>query len=1659
MVLLASTLAYLSLAQPLQPNATSLRIKTANVNGNLDFTVAEFGFQFSEPIYFQYPAPCPAGRCPLELQQAYIDENPCSFMACDFTLKGADCGKARLPECESLCAAQRDKFCPPIQDWIVLELGIETKPIEVDFRWTGVNLRVNFDRPCKALVAQITSLWGGDGILLYDVDNIAPTTDDCCQFAQQPPGFNAICPSAIQCYRYGTYFLRLRTFIASDLVTVRVFALDIEDGPQRTQSLPDAPPMVYPDPDFPFHIPLQWSVPFTYTYPGDAGYVPVLVSSYYCGFVTLQVNLDAYDPNLNSELIFVLVSTDPMNPFPSSISSDMHFIYQPTVKIHICQLDPTLPPARVFALVVRNNGAALGTPGTVTITADYDREGLIPPMPPQKAGNIGTWSNSTTWPAVNWYGYGAGLKISCPNATMTCLPGCEKFGCCENTWPAYPTSPSLQPLYPVPYPLRYRNEGTFGSDFAYLPGELDPYRTGVAMVLEQNFGGSIKYGPMGPNWRELLPQCTVSPGISSMGTLDGRWISGSFQPQLIEQDQCNYERFSVISHNMDKIFDLFVQPDPDDIGTARPLSLRYRADILTVLDDWIDCREYVDHELLQIKTVHLTADHTKICPEYSEHDPCCNPSLAWNECCIPRSLEFELEISSDPVADFNQQCQQSQCSLPILQSYVEGNLIDAAGGCEPTSLQTPSQVTTQAISAFARCLEASFGNDFEGIACHTDGECPSDSCDLVAHICRGNISALTRIFVSCVVDTVPPAVRLSLIENQGWIEAAKTTPVVDLIVTAFSQPFCIRRNHPIAGTRYRTHYRSTTGPSTCPPGNYLSLTRSTNPPVWAGTRITFGASCGYEFGAIAPSVDKTVCEVAEMICNDGSFNGCPAGGFCGVCETPQTCAAVALTQQACSGQACILADGSIVTGLSEAECSQRFSCTQAGLISQSSCETQGQCLDREDVYYLLENTYWAGAHSGAGICAFPMDPYAVPDCNVPYLGAIPTSYGCVRFGRCVQVGFPLECVVDYDQEITCQAAGGTWYIKPVDQVQCENPTLCNTPRYTGQRSAVWESNYQYLSQFPSQFNCEACGGDIRPVNKWIPHQWLPGQSRPLAWVERQKVPVYAFETSLDFANFSNTILKASQSTTAFQTLNALQCSYGNQKSQIGRLTCDCLDGLEREICFQQDAIAPIGQGRFCPFTGNRIVSPPFSIESTEASLTSDVQYQCIDFQISKIAAQIFDPPPAVSVTIAFKKRAQGQPQGAYATVFNAKEALVGSVVGDGIQIQFADRASAVSVRNFVLCETLPAYIVANLTLYPIYDFGRVDFSNNQIAVRPLHVETNYFSANNQICAIIALPGDLIVTYAPIVRLANDEAVEGVALTAGQQACLYVVASLFVVAALVWCAFLRQVYEAHKLSWDMPANVIWLCTMWIFVQRSIYLYLVSAGVLGLANVNQLVDFVMVDLPVCLYLVLVYQIGLSFLFLHLKPKDDMKHFWISFFAGAFLIMMLFVGVLLAYRYQVLDQPGMSGPILCPIYNDTTEPARIIRLIYEAIIVTMAVIIGFSEFVLGTSIYQQTADVVDSKRVLFLAVTASVGLVSDSVAWITYYGVDDPSPYFSIVLIFTEILPMVYLLFQLKSSAIKHGGSFAGSDSTGCPGVTTRSRRADPTSGSSESREIST
>ena len=263
------------------------------------------------------------------------------------------------------------------------------------------------------------------------------------------------------------------------------------------------------------------------------------------------------------------------------------------------------------------------------------------------------------------------------------------------------------------------------------------------------------------------------------------------------------------------------------------------------------------------------------------------------------------------------------------------------------------------------------------------------------------------------------------------------------------------------------------------------------------------------------------------------------------------------------------------------------------------------------------------------------------------------------------------------------------------------------------------------------------------------------------------------------------------------------------------------------------------------------------------------------------------------------------------------------------------------------------------------------------------------------------------------------------LTSGEKAVLYCAAAFYTILAVIIAFQTSRLIYIGAFAFRNATNLLWILYLILASQRAIYFYLVPAGVLGLEGELELVDFFMIDFPLVLYLIGNLVIAFSFLFLFLRQKSDEArkpvYFWGLLILSSFLVVMVFVSALLAFRYQALDSFD-EGPILCPYESTNSNDATRIRIIYESILITLSTITAATELVLGIVIWAKIRDSYGSNLILWVAAVASLGMISDSIAFLVYYIVNDPTPYFVIVLMFTEILPMSFIIISLSSSQIK-------------------------------------
>jgi hypothetical protein len=185
--------------------------------------------------------------------------------------------------------------------------------------------------------------------------------------------------------------------------------------------------------------------------------------------------------------------------------------------------------------------------------------------------------------------------------------------------------------------------------------------------------------------------------------------------------------------------------------------------------------------------------------------------------------------------------------------------------------------------------------------------------------------------------------------------------------------------------------------------------------------------------------------------------------------------------------------------------------------------------------------------------------------------------------------------------------------------------------------------------------------------------------------------------------------------------------------------------------------------------------------------------------------------------------------------------------------------------------------------------------------------------------------------------------------------------------------------------------------------------------------------MIELPLLLYLVSNVLIAFSFFFLRkLRSIQDQNRHRFQFLTTTVVVslflVMVFVATLLAFEFVVVAKPEVEGSFLCPVVIDRSGDALAIKIVYISIILGIALVIGVVELFMGVSVYYNIRDVYGSKRILLLSLASSIGIISDSTAFLAYYIINTGNPYFVIVLIFTEILPISVIIYYTSFGYVR-------------------------------------
>ena len=191
-------------------------------------------------------------------------------------------------------------------------------------------------------------------------------------------------------------------------------------------------------------------------------------------------------------------------------------------------------------------------------------------------------------------------------------------------------------------------------------------------------------------------------------------------------------------------------------------------------------------------------------------------------------------------------------------------------------------------------------------------------------------------------------------------------------------------------------------------------------------------------------------------------------------------------------------------------------------------------------------------------------------------------------------------------------------------------------------------------------------------------------------------------------------------------------------------------------------------------------------------------------------------------------------------------------------------------------------------------------------------------------------------------------------------------------------------------------------------RSVYFAILVEEVI---DTGSLIDYILIEIPTFFFLQVLIQILVAVTFVQRRIKsgvqESKKEMWKITLLLWFLVWLGFAVVVIAIS-QVDSSTKLDSQCDCRLTEATrgSDETRTIRIVYKSVISLLSLVVLFLIGRMGWNSGAERSEVI--KQIMLV----SFFLVLDCLAFVIYYAIDKPSPYFSIVLWFTEVLPLVIL-----------------------------------------------
>ena len=566
---------------------------------------------------------------------------------------------------------------------------------------------------------------------------------------------------------------------------------------------------------------------------------------------------------------------------------------------------------------------------------------------------------------------------------------------------------------------------------------------------------------------------------------------------------------------------------------------------------------------------------------------------------------------------------------------------------------------------------------------------------------------------------------------------------------------------------------------------------------------------------------------------------------------------------------------------------------------------------------------------------------------------------------------------------------------------------------------------QFIPFFPQKGQC-------RSLFEWIPNKWIPAKQVPLHYVSREIVQTHFFDFSLNF-----TLLESHVSAPAslrlidslltkvniffcfslslvffgFLTIppSKTLCLYSDASlDSLSYISGDCTPLIfsgywdspaipdpppngsweDEESCSIDTNV--VARNRACENEPTTITTAECGIEFSEESVN---QLQCVNVNVSITNTQ----PQAITDSIAFTFVEIQVITNPFAMVRNSHGVVVGQLIGNIVTIQMSPLLSKVNIS--VLCLKNDTLIWRDPD-YTVYDIG-IPLNEEFSEFRPLRATVFPISdpsLRDFVCFSNLLVKEESLSVTLIIK--EENAAGLTFLSRAEEAIIFTSAGLYTVGIVLVLLIFLVPHSGSVFMLEMQ------CVALLLV-RAITFYLLGTQVLPADE--QIVDYILVEMPSFFFIGIFLQMLITISFVSENKSVSKIQVWSCIIAAQLVVWLSFAGIVMALHFT-----NNSGTVACQCEcrsctsTDPSDNSRVIRISYKSVVFFMAILVSLWLIVMGKK------HKFDHNIWFKGLVGISFCLILNSLAFLIYYIIDQASPYFTIALWVTELVPVIALSF---------------------------------------------